>query len=161
MKFTSIIAALVSVVEAGQFAVPSIEWNVNKVNNITADIKAYGKRYQHDTMEDNKKNVESLSHAYATYKVGEYVIFGKYMKPIAAQNVAMMDEWTVDGSCDQNKAVECYNNFLLKGGYFAGYHNQNGTWVSTGEENKEVMERCVYKNASCAPHWESLSKADQ
>jgi hypothetical protein len=52
-------------------------------------------------MEDNKKNIQALSHAYASYKVGEYVIMGKYLKPIAADNVALMDEWTVDGTCDQ------------------------------------------------------------
>ena len=69
-------------------------------------------------MADQKKDIEALSHAFATYKVGEYVIFGKYMKPIAAQNVALMDEWTVDGTCDQQEAVKCYNNFLLSGASF-------------------------------------------
>lgn len=42
MKFTGIIAALVSVANAGQFAVPSFEWNVDKVDAIKKDITAYG-----------------------------------------------------------------------------------------------------------------------
>lgn len=52
------------------------------------------------------------------------------MKPIAVQNVALMDEWTVEGGCDQNKAVDCYQDFILKGGDFAGYVNKtDGKWV--------------------------------
>ena len=50
-----------------------------------------------------------------------------------------MDEWTLDGGCDQSLAVECYNDFLLNGAHPApGYPNEN-----TDVTSKERMEECI------------------
>jgi hypothetical protein len=45
MRITNIIAAIASVVSADSFSVPSIEWNVDKVDQIKEEIKEYGIRY--------------------------------------------------------------------------------------------------------------------
>jgi hypothetical protein len=44
MRFGTIIASIASVVSADSFSVPSIEWNVDKVNEIKNEIKEYGVR---------------------------------------------------------------------------------------------------------------------
>jgi hypothetical protein len=42
MKFAT--AALVACVSAGQVAFPSVSWNVDKLDAIKGDVKAYGIR---------------------------------------------------------------------------------------------------------------------
>ena len=50
--------------------------------------------------DDAKKAAHDLSKAYATYRVGEYVAFGKNVKPVTEANVQLFDELTVDGTCN-------------------------------------------------------------
>lgn len=118
MKFSAV-ASLIAAASAGQVAVPTITWNVDKVDDIKADIKAYGQRQMAAQKQDNEDNIKSLSHAYASYKVGEYVIWGKYMKPIAEDQVAFFDELTVSGNCNQEVATQCVNQYILSGQYNA------------------------------------------
>jgi len=114
MKFAAV-ASLVAAASAGQVSFPSVSWNVDKVDAIKADVKAYGIRQHAAQKADNIATVKSLSHAYASYKVGEYVIFGKYYKPIAEDHVAFFDELTVSGDCNKEVATQCVNGYILGG----------------------------------------------
>merc|ERR1711990_407155 len=114
MKFAAV-AGLVAAASAGQVAIPTVSWNVDKVDAIKADVKAYGIRQQAAQKADNIANIKALSHAYASYKVGEYVLFGKYYKPIAEDHVAFFDELTVSGNCNQEVATQCVNGYILSG----------------------------------------------
>jgi hypothetical protein len=90
--------------------------------------------------------LKDLSHAYATYRVGEYVAFGKFMKPIAEQNVELMDELTVSGQCNQATATECVNNWIVQG---------------MEPSQQPYMERCVKRTAGCNMHWDDLTPREQ
>ena len=111
MKFAAI--ALAATVSAGQVAFPTVSWNVDKVNAIKNDVAQFGQRAQAADQADGEASIKSLSHAYASYKVGEYVIFGKYMKPIAEDNVAFFDELSIEGTCNEEVATQCVNAFLV------------------------------------------------
>jgi len=108
MKFAAV-ASLIACASAGQVAFPSITWNVDKMAAIKQDVKAYGHRQQVAAKQDNEDNIKSLSHAYASYKVGEYVLFGKYYKPIAEDHVVFFEEMTVSGKCNKEVATQCVN----------------------------------------------------
>lgn len=120
MKFAT--AALVACVSAGQVAFPSVSWNVDKLDDIKQDVKAYGVRQHAAKQQDNEDNIKSLSHAYSSYKVGEYVIFGKYYKPVAEDYVVFFDEQTVSGNCNKEVATQCVNSFILNGQFDAQHH---------------------------------------
>jgi len=98
MKFA--VAALLATVSAGKVAFPSVSWNVDKVDAIGAEVKAYGIQAHNAQKADGQESIKALSHAYASYKVGQYVVFGKYMKPITEDQVALFDELTISGNCN-------------------------------------------------------------
>ena len=143
MKFAAV-ASLVACATAGQVAFPSVSWNVDKVDAIKGDIKAYGIRQQAAQKADNEASVKSLSHAYASYKVGEYVIFGKYMKPIAEDHVVFFDELTVSGKCNQEVATQCVNAYMLRGDF------------DTHSKSHAAMVACVEGKAGCATDFAKL-----
>jgi hypothetical protein len=140
MKFAT--AALVACVSAGQVAFPSISWNNDKLGDIKGDVKAYGVRQQAAQKQDNEDNIKSLSHAYSSYKVGEYVIFGKYYKPIADDYVVFFEEQTVSGNCNKEVATQCVNSFILNGKYDDKHH--------------DIMAQCVKGKAGCATDFDKL-----
>jgi hypothetical protein len=140
MKFAT--AALVACATAGQVAFPSVSWNVDKIDDIKQDVKAYGVRHQAAEKQDNQDNIKSLSHAYSSYKVGEYVIFGKYYKPIAEDYVVFFEEQTVSGNCNKEVATQCVNSFILNGKFDAVHH--------------EMMATCVKTKAGCATDFDKL-----
>ena len=141
MKFAAV-ASLIACATAGQVAFPSVSWNVDKLDDIKQDVKSYGVRQQAAQKQNNIDSVKSLSHAYASYKVGEYVIFGKYYKPIAEDHVVFFEELTVDGSCNKEVATECVNAYIL-----------NGNWNA---KSHQAMEACVKGKAGCATHYDQL-----
>ena len=141
MKFAT--AALVACVSAGQVAFPSVSWNVDKLEAIKGDVKAFAKRDQAAHKADDIASIKALSHAYSSYKVGEYVIFGKYMKPIAEDHVVFFDELTVNGKCNKEVATECVNGYILGGQYDEAHH--------------DTMENCVKSKAGCTTHFDELS----
>jgi len=108
MKFAAV-ASLIACASAGQVSFPSVTWNVDKMAAIKEDVKEYGHRQHAAEVADNEANIKSLSHAYASYKVGEYVIFGKYYKPIAEDHVVFFEELTVSGKCNKEVATQCVN----------------------------------------------------
>jgi len=145
MKFAT--AALVACVSAGQVAFPSVSWNVDKVDDIKQDVKGWAIRQKAAEKQDNEDNIKSLSHAYSSYKVGEYVIFGKYYKPIAEDYVVFFEEQTVSGKCNKEVATQCVNSFILNGDYDAQHH--------------EMMATCVKTKAGCATDFDKLPQAEK
>ena len=145
MKFA--IVALVATATAGQVAFPDVHWNVDKLEAIKSDVKAYGVRQQAAEKADHEADIKSLSHAYASYKVGEYVIFGKYYKPIAEDHVVFFDELTVSGKCNKEIATQCVNAYIL-----------NGEWNA---KTHDMMKDCVENKAGCATDYENLPKAEK
>jgi hypothetical protein len=144
MKYA--VAALVGAVSAAEVQIPTITWDKRRVDNIKDEADNYGRRAQRDGEYDDQESLKDLSHAYATYRVGEYVAFGKYMKPIAEHNVELMDELTVSGSCNQATATHCVNN-----------------WITQGMQpsQKPYMERCVKQTAGCNMHWDDLTRSEK
>ena len=150
MKFAAI--ALTATASAGQVAFPTVSWNVDKVNAIKNDVAQYGQRAHTAKMADNEASLKSLSHAFASYKVGEYVIFGKYMKPIAEDNVAFFDELTIEGGCNEEIATDCVNSFLVGPGCTGGGPDKCA---------HEKMLVCVSEKAHCATNFYNLSAKDK
>lgn len=143
MKFATV--ALVATAAAGQVAFPDVHWNVDKLDAIKADVKEYGVRHQAAQKADMEADIKSLSHAYASYKVGEYVIFGKYYKPIAEDHVVFFEELTVNGDCNKEVATQCVNAYILQGDWNKKTHG--------------VMVDCVEDKAGCATDFAKLPEA--
>jgi hypothetical protein len=141
MKFT--ILALAGVINATQIVLPTIEWNDQKISQIQEIAENWADKADKDEVADKDATLKDLSKAFARKQVGEYVSFGKNLKPLAQTGVEIVDSLTVSGKCNREVATECVNDFL---------------W---NRSTRAVMEDCLDKKASCAPTWQSMSPADR
>jgi len=76
-------------------------------------------------------------------QVGEYVNFGKNLKPLAEMDVEIVDSLTVDGSCNQAVATECVNSWLL------------------GNTTDAQADTCITVNAKCQTKFDKLTDAEK
>merc|ERR1711935_1051141 len=136
MKF---VLALLGAINAAEVVVPEISWNQTAVAEAGQTVEQWAHKAETDKKADDQIMVNDLVNAYSRYRVGEYVSFGKNMKPLAQQYEEMVDILTPAGTCNREVAVECANDFF-----------QHRT-------TKGEMEQCVYNKAQCHTQWEQLT----
>ena len=141
MKFTLI--ALAGVINATQVVLPTIEWNDQKISSIENIAENWYDKAVKDDKADKAAIIQDLSKAFSRKKVGEYVSFGKNLKPLAELGVEVVDSLTVSGTCDREVATECVNDFM---------------WDRTTHAQ---MKECIEKKASCTSQWQSMTPADK
>ena len=143
MKFA--ILALIGAVAANA-QLPEVDVDTQKVDAALKDVDAWAKRHKKAKEEDNKKNLESLAHAAATYKVQEAVNFNKAWKPWVEFEVQFFDAMTVDGNCNQEVCTDCVTEWIMKGGK---------------PEDKAEAKRCCKVNAGCTTNYDEMTKEEK
>lgn len=136
MKFA--VLALLGVAAANT-QLPEIQVDNQKVETALKGAQEWAQRHKRAKEEDNQKNLESLAHAAATYKVQEAVNFNKAWKSWAEFEVQFFDAMTVDGTCNQEICTDCVTDWIMKG---------------AKETTKHDMELCCREQAGCKTNYE-------
>lgn len=124
-----------------QVEIPTFSWNKGAINSAKNETISWAHRHHDAAQADRKANVRSLSHAYSTYRVQEYVNFGKMLKPTAEFHVQFLDAITPNAQCNQDAATNCLNNFILHG---------------AKPEDRPALKAC-FRAAHCEPNWDDMT----
>ena len=144
MRFA--VLALLGVV-AADVQLPEVDVDTDKVNAAMKDVDAWAKRHKAAKEEDDKKNLESLAHAAATYRVQEAVNFRKAWHNWAKFEVTYMEAVSVNTECNQEVCTDCITNWIMKGADPKTKHAET--------------EMCCREQAGCYIAWDKYSPQKQ
>ena len=142
MNFATL--ALLGLVSASSVQLPSLEVNDQKLKTATDGLQAWAERDIANDQADMLESARSLMKAAATWRVAEYVNFGKTWKGMAESEVEFIDSLNInENTCNKEAATKCVQDFYMS------------NWDAQDHNTEEVC----FGKAGCSFKFESLTPA--